>query len=138
MTRQQEQCCVAVVVEDEWLIRMELADALTSAGVEVFEAGAAEDALAYLDDDRRVDVLITDIRLLGKMDGWELAEAFRAVRPKIGVIYASANPPQKHREVPDSVFLPKPAPMQRIVQICHAVCDARSSNANGASDRSVP
>ena len=134
MTGQQEQRCVAVVVEDEWLIRMELADALMSAGVDVFEAGAGEDALAYLDDDHPVDVLITDIRLPGKMDGWDLAEAFRAARPKIGVIYASANPPQEHRKVPDSIFFPKPAPMQRIVQICHAVCDTRSSNASGASD----
>ena len=36
---------VAVVVEDEWLVRMEIADALLEAGWEVMEATSGEAAL---------------------------------------------------------------------------------------------
>ncbi|WP_436812613.1 response regulator [Sphingomonas sp. DT-204] len=116
------QRCVALIVEDEWLIRMELADALTSAGVDVFEASAGEDALAYLDGGRPIHILITDIRLVGALTGWEVAEAFRSARPGIGVIYASANPPQEARQVPGSVFFAKPAPTRQIVQACYRLC----------------
>lgn len=116
------QRCVALIVEDEWLIRMELADALAAAGVIVFEASAGEDALAYLQGDHPIDVLITDIRLVGALNGWDIAEAFRTARPDIGVIYASANPPQEARQVPGSVFFAKPAPMRQLVQTCYQLC----------------
>lgn len=116
--------CVAIIVEDEWLVRMELADALASAGVEVFEASGGEDALAYLDQHEQIHVLVTDIRLVGDMTGWEVADAFRAVRPGIGVIYASANPPLEARQVPGSVFFAKPAPMADLIKACRAFCCA--------------
>lgn len=126
-----EESCVAVVVEDEWLIRMELADALASAGVKVFEASAGEEALAYLEADHPIDVLITDIRLLGEMSGWEVAEAFRRAHPDIGVIYASANPPLKERQVPGSVFFAKPAPMPQLVETCHRLCGPTGNSSAG-------
>ncbi|UIJ44338.1 response regulator [Sphingomonas cannabina] len=116
------QRCVALIVEDEWLIRMELADALAAAGVTVFEASAGEDALTYLQGDHPIHVLITDIRLVGTLSGWDIAEAFRTARPDIAVIYASANPPQEARQVPGSVFFAKPAPMQQLVQTCYQLC----------------
>jgi CheY-like chemotaxis protein len=118
----ERQRCVALIVEDEWLIRMELADALAAAGVTVFEASAGEDALTYLQSDHPIHLLITDIRLVGALSGWDVAEAFRSARPDIGVIYASANPPQEARQVPGSVFFAKPAPMQQLVQTCYQLC----------------
>ena len=119
--------CVAVVVEDEWLVRMELADALANAGVDVFEAAGGEDALAFLEQHDPIHVLITDIRLVGDMTGWEVAEAFRAARPGIGVIYASANPPLAARQVAGSMFFAKPAPMPELVETCHRFCDTAHS-----------
>lgn len=117
-----ERRCVAMVVEDEWLVRMELTDALNAAGLEVFEASAGEEALARLDHSDPIDILVTDIRLVGSMDGWDIADAFRAARPMIGVIYASANAPIEARQVPGSLFFAKPAPMKELVQACHKIC----------------
>ncbi len=124
--------CVVVVVEDEWLVRMELADTLANAGVDVFEAAGGEDALAYLEQHDPIHVLITDIRLVGDMTGWEVADAFRAARPGIGVIYASANPPLEARQVQGSVFFAKPAPMAELVETCHRFCGAAHASGSAA------
>lgn len=100
---------VVMLVEDEWLVRMDMADALDRTGWTVLEAGSGEEALSLLGTEPRIDLLITDIRLLGALDGWDVAEAFRAVHPLIGVIYATANPSVESRLVPHSVFLVKPS-----------------------------
>lgn len=125
--------CVAIVVEDEWLVRMELADALSAAGLKVFEASAGEEALAHLEHPDPIHVLVTDIRLLGSMSGWDVADAFRAARPTIGVIYASANAPIEARQVAGSVFFAKPAPMKELVRTCHGFCPGGQSPGRAAS-----
>lgn len=119
--------CTVLVVEDEWLIRMELVDALANAGLEVLEASAGEDALAYLEPTNTVDVLVTDIRLLGPLSGWDIAETFRSAHPSVGVIYASANPPLKTRQVTGSVFFAKPAPVPQVVETCCRLCQNAAS-----------
>lgn len=106
-----------MLVEDEWLVRMDMADALDRAGWIVVEAGSGEEALSLLGTELRIDLLVTDIRLLGTMDGWDVAEAFRAVHPLIGVIYATANPAVEDRLVPRSVFLPKPSRTEELTTI---------------------
>lgn len=108
---------VVMLVEDEWLVRMDMADALDRAGWIVVEAGSGEEALSLLGTELRIDLLVTDIRLLGTMDGWDVAEAFRAVHPLIGVIYATANPAVEDRLVPRSVFLPKPSRTEELTTI---------------------
>lgn len=99
---------VVVLAEDEWLVRMDMADALDGAGWVVLEAGSGEEALSLLGREPQIDLLITDIRLLGATGGWDVAEAFRAIHPLIGVIYATANSAVESRLVPHSVFLSKP------------------------------
>jgi CheY-like chemotaxis protein len=89
----------------------------------VFEASGGDEALARLAHPDPIHVLVTDIRLVGSMDGWDIADAFRAARPMIGVIYASANAPIEARQVPGSLFFAKPAPMKELVRACHAFCD---------------
>jgi CheY-like chemotaxis protein len=98
-----------LIVEDEWLVRMELAQAFEDAGLTVLESASAEDAIATMDREARIDLLVTDIRLTGPMTGWDLATRARALRPEIAVIYVSANPPVAGRDVSGSVFIDKPA-----------------------------
>lgn len=102
-----------LIVEDEWLVRMELAAAFEDARCVVVEAASAEDArdllLARRSAEIRIDLLITDIRLSGVLTGWDLAAAARDLDAAIGVIYVSANPPAPGRDVSDSVFIDKPA-----------------------------
>jgi CheY-like chemotaxis protein len=98
-----------LIVEDEWLVRMELAAAFEDEGCLVFESASAENALAGLREGGRIDLLVTDIRLSGALSGWDLATEARALDAEIAVIYVSANPPAPGRNVGGSVFIDKPA-----------------------------
>jgi CheY-like chemotaxis protein len=98
-----------VIVEDEWLVRMELATAFEDEGYAVLESASADDALTTLRAGGRIDLLITDIRLGGPLTGWDIAVEARTHDPAVAVIYVSANAPAPDRSVPGSVFIGKPA-----------------------------
>ncbi len=63
---------VVLVVEDDALVRMAAVDMIESLGFAAAQAGDAEEALAILQANERIDVLFTDIGLPG-MRGPELA-----------------------------------------------------------------
>jgi two-component system, OmpR family, response regulator len=107
-----------LIVEDEWLVRMELATGFEDENCVVLESASAEDAIAILGSDdggARVDLLVTDIRLAGPLTGWDLAAQARELDPGIAVIYVSANPPAPGRDVSGSLFLDKPALTDRVI-----------------------
>jgi CheY-like chemotaxis protein len=114
-----------VIVEDEWLIRMELADALGAAGWAVLEASSGEVAVTLLSAHIHPDILVTDIRLGGATTGWDVADAFRARHPAIPVIYASGNAPLPSRQLAASRFLAKPVNIRELVGL------ANEARANG-------
>jgi CheY-like chemotaxis protein len=119
-----------LVVEDEWLLRLELAEELTSAGWQVREAGTGEEALRLLQQiqasGERIDFLVTDIRLGGPVDGWDVAEACRNIWPELPVIYVSANPIVEKRRVGDSVFLSKPVEVDHLLSACRRLTGDRA------------
>jgi CheY-like chemotaxis protein len=108
---------VVLVVEDEWLLRHEIVDHLKDAGWDVLEASTGEDAVSFLETEQHVDVLVTDIQLAGNLNGWDVAEAFRASRPDIPVIYASGNSADPSRAVANSRFFAKPANVLEIMAV---------------------
>jgi DNA-binding response OmpR family regulator len=110
---------IGLIVEDEWLLRMELADELMAAGWTILEAGTGEAALDVIAREARIDFLVTDIRLPGPVDGWAVADAFRQ-RHNAGsaVIYVSANPDLAGRRAAGSVFLTKPCDMAVLLKTC--------------------
>jgi CheY-like chemotaxis protein len=102
-------------VEDEWLVRMELAAAFEDEGCVVRESASAEDALSRLHAAEPVDLLVTDIRLSGPLTGWDLAAEARQLDAAIAVIYVSANPPAPGRDVGGSIFIDKPALIGQVI-----------------------
>jgi CheY-like chemotaxis protein len=98
------------VAEDEVLISNLVADALSASGFVVREVTIADEALRYIDSDADTDVLFTDINLPGGMNGAELAERARELRPEMPAVYASGR--FKLSEiaplVPRSLFMAKP------------------------------
>ena len=80
-----------LVVEDDFLIRLTLAETLAEDGFDVVEAASAEEALARLDE-ADISVILTDIRLPGGMDGRELAARIRARQPEMPIIYTTGHP----------------------------------------------
>ena len=119
-----------LVVEDEWLLRLELAEELASAGWLVREAGSGEEALRRLEQIQAegvaLDFMVTDIRLGGTVDGWDVAEACRAIWPEIPVIYVSANPIVERRRVEGSVFLSKPVEVDQLLSACRRLIGDRA------------
>lgn len=112
---------VCLVVEDEWLLRMEMVDELHAAGWKTLEASTGEEALALLDEHSEIHFLITDMRLPGAVDGWGVADRFRALHSDGAVIYVSANPNLADRRLPGSVFLGKPVEMRSVLATCDAL-----------------
>ncbi len=106
-----------LVVEDESLLRMEVAEEMTAAGWTLAEASSGEAALAMLVDNE-FELLVTDIRLTGSVDGWKVAEAFHEAFPQASVVYVSANPDLPDRRVEGSVFLSKPCNIDQLLRIC--------------------
>jgi len=77
------------LVEDEVLIRLELADYLRDCGYRVIEANNADEALMALRSGTDVDVVLSDVQMPGSMDGFGLARWIREHRPGMRVILAS-------------------------------------------------
>ena len=113
--------CTAIVAEDEWLVRIDIVEALEEAGFQVREVESAEDALLLIGEERP-HILVTDIRLAGALDGWSLADAYRSLHPRGGVVYASANVPLADRQVDGSFFFSKPVQMSALVDACLGLC----------------
>lgn len=98
---------IILIVEDDPLVRETVVGELRERGYAVIECESGEEALRLLEE-RPVSLLFTDIRLLDRMDGWELAERARALRPNLPVIYTTGFSAEAPRFVRGSVFLQKP------------------------------
>jgi len=81
-----------LVVEDEFLIRLTLAEALSDEGFEVLEAATADEALGLVRNDDGIELLLTDIQLPGKLDGIGLAREARLHAPVLPVIFMTGRP----------------------------------------------
>jgi CheY-like chemotaxis protein len=68
---------VVLIVEDEFLLRMDAVDMIAAAGFEVVEAANADEAIGILEARRDITVVFTDIHMPGSMDGLKLARAVR-------------------------------------------------------------
>ena len=117
-----------LVVEDEWLLRLELAEELGTAGWQVREAGSGEEAVQLLEQmksqDEALEFLVTDIRLGGPVDGWDVADTARKLWPNLPVIYVSANPIEDKRRASNSVFLGKPVEVENLIAACKRLTDS--------------
>ena len=105
-----------LVVEDEALVRGMIAEELRDAGFDVLEAGDGEVASGFLTTSAAVDVLFTDIRLPGQLDGWAIARLARQLRSNLPVIYATGYTVDRSAEVPGAIFLNKPYQPSQIVE----------------------
>lgn len=114
---------VVLVVEDEWLVRSEISSEFNAQGLEVLEAASGEAALELFDTSR-IDILFTDIELKGELSGWDVAEALRASKPDLAVIYTSGNSADRSRQVSRGLFFDKPYDASQIVEACHELLAA--------------
>jgi PAS domain S-box-containing protein len=76
-----------LVVDDEPAVRMLVTEILDDLGYAAMEAGDGPEALAFLHSNARIDLLITDVGLPGGMNGRQVADAARAARPELPVLF---------------------------------------------------
>ncbi|MFJ7142752.1 MAG: response regulator [Pseudomonas protegens] len=83
---------VVLIVEDEPVILMLLADYLSGLGYRVLQAENGEQAFEILASKPHLDVMITDYRLPGGITGVMIAEPAVKLRPDLKVIFISGYP----------------------------------------------
>jgi CheY-like chemotaxis protein len=82
-----------LVVEDEVLLRIPVCEVLRDANLTVLEASNADDALDWLRTDADIQLVFTDVRMPGTMDGRALARRIGKEFPHVRVILTSAHAP---------------------------------------------
>jgi CheY-like chemotaxis protein len=100
---------VILIVEDEFLLRLDSAETIENAGFEVIQAANADEAIAILQARPDIHVVFTDIQMPGSMDGLKLARFVRDRWPPIKIVATSGRVMVGDDDLPaGSVFLPKP------------------------------
>ncbi|WP_240540038.1 response regulator [Salinarimonas soli] len=102
-----------LLVEDDFLVRDTIAYDLRERGYVVIEAESGDEALLICRG-AEFDVLVTDIRMPGKLNGWDLAESCRESRPNLPVIYTTGYSDVPSRHVPGSRYFGKPYQLEAV------------------------
>ena len=105
-----------LVVEDEPLLRLDIADSLVEAGFVVLEAANAVEAIEILTQHEEIRVVFTDVDMPGGMDGLRLAAYIRDRWPPLKIIVTSGYRRVAMEDIPaESRFFSKPYDAQKIV-----------------------
>lgn len=116
MGNPQLRSLAVLVVEDEYLIRMDTASSLESDGFIVFEAGNAAQAIRCLESHPEIRLIFTDINMPGSMDGLALAHYVRGRWPPVKIIVTSGYMKVRRDDLPKgAIFVEKPYHPQNIV-----------------------
>jgi CheY-like chemotaxis protein len=106
-----------LLVEDEILIRLSMADDLRRAGFIVIEASNADEALSVLATTPDIMLVLTDIRMPGRIDGLGLANWVRRYAPDVKIAIASANTEIGMERTFDAVFSKPVLPADLIAKV---------------------
>ncbi|TWF48011.1 response regulator [Neorhizobium alkalisoli] len=104
-----------LVVDDEPLIRMTLADALVDEGFDVLEASNVLEAVAVFGM-RHIDFLVTDVDMPGALDGFDLVRFVRVHgRHVVVVVTSGGSVPGEGVHEPDETFIAKPYRLKGVI-----------------------
>ncbi len=119
-----------LVVEDEVITRITLGQNLRDLGHDVIETSNADEALVVFEA-TLPDIIVTDIRMPGSVDGIDLCSTVHKIYPELPVIIVSAHlDPDVHGCDPHTKFFPKP---YSIVELVEAVQSTLATPSNFAS-----
>jgi CheY-like chemotaxis protein len=109
-----------LVVEDEFLIRLLLSEVLRDAGYDVIEAFNGDEALSVLTSSIRLDLIVSDVRMPGSLDGIGLLRIVREALPELPVIITSGHEaPARALAEGATRFVAKPYQMDLVVRAVH-------------------
>ena len=117
-----------LVVDDDDLVRTEIREKLTSFGYQVVEASNGPQAIDLLTDTPDIDLLFTDVVMPGGMNGRQVAEQARRVRPDLKVLFTSGYCEealvQAGKIEANSTLVVKPYRMNDLTRKMHALLEA--------------
>jgi CheY-like chemotaxis protein len=107
-----------LLVDDEPAFRSLIAATLSQDGYHVIEAGDGEEAVAAIQKIKRVDLVVTDIRM-PFVDGVTMARTLRQAQPGVPVLFITGYPSDIGMPVPNSFMLSKPFLRQELMEAVH-------------------
>ena len=123
-----------LVVEDEASIREMIALNLRRSGMDVLEAGSAEEGLALLEQAPDCSAAILDVMLPG-MSGFSLCETIRRSNQKIGIIILSAKGQEQDKirglSIGADDYMTKPFSVSELLARVEALCRRVGRGAGG-------
>jgi DNA-binding response OmpR family regulator len=122
---------VVMVIEPEVLVRMSVADYLRECGYKVIEGVTAEDVETVLHSAVPLNVVFTEVKLPGKIDGFALARTLRQTHPHIDVILSSgvAGAAEKSRDLCEDGPMKKPYRAEDVLARIRSLLERRRSAA---------
>lgn len=125
---------IVLVIEDEDAILAVVEGALEEGGFQTATAKTGEEAVTLLNGGRPYRALVTDVNLLGRLDGWEIARAAREIDPHFPVVYMTGGAADKWPVlgVPNSILLQKPFAPAQVVAAVSQLLNAGSQQAGPA------
>jgi DNA-binding response OmpR family regulator len=112
---------VILVLEDDELVQSIVAQMLSEGGYDADMVASGEEAVSLLNKHKgKYRALVTDIKVQGKMDGWEVAQHAREIEPGFPIVYMSGDSAADwtSKGVPNSIMLAKPfAPAQLVTAV---------------------
>ena len=106
-----EELPIILVVEDDDAVQGLVEEALVDGGFQPAIAASGEEAVTLLMGRlTKYSALVTDVNLLGTMDGWEVAKRAREIDPEFPVVYMTGARADDYgsQGVPNSILLTKP------------------------------
>jgi DNA-binding response OmpR family regulator len=119
-----------MIVESEVLVRMTLAEYLRECGYKVVEGIVAEDVWAVLESQATLDIVFSEVRLAGEMDGFALARQLRQTHPQIDVILTSGveGAAEKSKDLCEDGPLQKPYHAKEVAARINILLERRRSS----------
>lgn len=132
---EHRRCPVVLIVEDEILVRMAQAGFLRDEGYQVLEAGDAVQAMAFIRTNVAIDLVVTDVRMPGKMNGLALAREIRIAQPNLPIVVMSGHLPEDEARIADR-FLQKPFSSEQLAGLAKELIDRKWQSRRGNSKAS--
>ena len=117
---------LVLLVEDDELTLFPIEEGLRDGGFEPLVARTGQDAIRQLEASAdQLSAVITDIRLGGEVDGWQVARHARRLKDDMPIIYMSGNKAGDWANygVPRSVMLAKPFAQEQLIRALSVLLD---------------